>query len=92
EYAIGRLPVGNFNTTVFSGRGQVNVSPDLTLSSLVQYDTDSRSVGTNTRLRWTFDPAGDFFLVYNHNIRDRTDRWQFESNQLLAKLQYTWRY
>ena len=58
EHDIGRLPEGNFQTTLIGVRALVNVSPDLNLSSFVQYDTDSRSVGTNTRLRWTFDPAG----------------------------------
>jgi hypothetical protein len=57
----------------------------------VQYDTDSDSVGVNTRLRWTFTPVGDLFIVYNHNVRSLLDRWQTDSNQLLVKLQYAWR-
>jgi len=92
EHDIGRLPEGDFDASVIGVRALVNVSPDLTLSAFTQYDTESRSIGTNTRLRWTFDPAGDFFLVYNHNVRDLEDRWQLQSNQLLAKVQYTLRY
>ena len=92
EHDIGRLPAGNFETSLVGVRALVNISPDLTISSFIQYDTDSRSVGTNTRLRWTFDPAGDVFLVYNHNLRDLGSRWRMESNQLLAKVQYTLRY
>jgi hypothetical protein len=46
----------------------------------------------NNRLRWTFRPVGDLFVVYNHNVRDILDRWQLESNQLLVKLQYALRY
>lgn len=92
EHDIGRLPEGNFATTVFGAGGRVNLSPDLNISTLVQYDTESRSVGTNTRLRWTFDPAGDLFLVYNHNVAEVSDRWRLQSNELLAKLQYTFRY
>jgi hypothetical protein len=92
EHDIGRLPAGNFETSLIGVRALVNVSPDLSFSSFVQYDTDSRSVGTNTRLRWTFDPAGEVFLVYNHNLRDLGSRWRLESNQLLAKVQYAFRY
>lgn len=92
EHDIGRLPVGDFETSLLGIRALVNISPDLNLSSFVQYDTDSKSVGTNTRLRWTFDPAGDLFVVYNHNLRELTDRWRRESNQLLAKVQYALRY
>jgi hypothetical protein len=58
----------------------------------LQYDDESRSFGSNTRLRWTFRQLGDVFVVYNHNLRDLNDRWTRESNQLVAKVQYTLRY
>ena len=61
---------GRFTQTLVGNRLRVNVSPDLSIASYVQYDTDSDSVGVNTRLRWTFSPAGDLFVVYNHNVRD----------------------
>jgi hypothetical protein len=89
---IGNLPAGSFTADLVSTRVRLNLSSDLTLSSFVQYDTGSETVGTNTRLRWTFHPLGDVFLVYNHNLEDRFDRWAFNSNQLLIKLQYTMRY
>jgi hypothetical protein len=28
------------------------------------------ALGTNTRLRWTFHPRGDLFVIYNHNVRE----------------------
>jgi len=59
-------------------------------ASYTQYDTDSDSVGINTRLRWTFKAVGDLFVVYNHNVRSLLERWQLDSNQLLVKLQYAW--
>ena len=75
----------------------MNVSPDLQLNSFVQYDNESRDVGTNTRLRWTFTPAGELFVVYNHNVQTIDPvtglrHWAFASNQLLVKLQYALRY
>ena len=91
EHDIGRLPFGDFETTLLGVRALANFSPELTLSSFVQYDTESKSLGTNTRLRWSFDPAGDLFVVYNHNLRELTDRWRLDSNQLLVKLQYAFR-
>ena len=87
----GRLPAGAFTQTLIGNRLRINVSPDLSLSSYIQYDTDSRAVGVNSRLRWTFTPVGDLFIVYNHNLRSIEDRWQLDSNQLLVKLQYAWR-
>ena len=95
---VGRVPQGRFAQDVVGTRLRVNVSPDLQVSSYVQYDNESRRLGSNTRLRWSFAPQGEFFLVYNHNLdeeRDILDRrtgWRFASNQLLTKLQYELRY
>jgi len=91
ERNLGRMPGGDFTEDVFSTRAAINVSPDLTISSYIQWDNESDSVGTNTRLRWTFRPEADVFLIYNHNVRDIEDRWRLDSNELLVKLQYAWR-
>jgi Domain of unknown function (DUF5916) len=87
----GRLPEGTILQELVGTRVQVNVSPDLQVNALVQYDNESGSVGANTRLRWTFSPVGDLFLVYNHNLQDLGDRWIKDSNQFLAKVQYAFR-
>ena len=92
ERNIGRLPEGDFTLSLVGTRLRLNMSPDLSLSSYVQYDTDSSSVGVNTRLRWTFRPVADLFVVYNHNLKSIADRWQQQSNQLIVKLQYAWRW
>jgi hypothetical protein len=92
ERNVGRLPAGRFTQTLIGNRLRLNLSPDLSVASYVQYDTDSDSIGVNTRLRWTFNPVGDLFVVYNHNVRDLLDRWQLDSNQLLVKFQYALRY
>jgi hypothetical protein len=91
ERDVGRLSRGPIDATLVGTRVRVNVSSDLSVASYLQYDTDSDSVGLNTRLRWTLLPVADLFVVYNHNVRSLFDRWQLESNQLLVKLQYTWR-
>ena len=97
EHTVGRLREGAFTQDLIGTRLRVNVSSDLQATSFVQYDTESRTVGTNTRLRWTFLPAGELFLVYNHNLRTEdaltgARRVTFDSNQLLVKLQYALRY
>jgi hypothetical protein len=91
ERNIGELAAGRFTQTLVGTRLRVNVSPNLSVASYTQYDTDSDSIGVNTRLRWTFRPVGDLFVVYNHNVSSMLERWQLESNQLLIKLQYAWR-
>jgi hypothetical protein len=91
ERNVGTLANSLVRQTLVGNRLRINVSPDLSVASYIQYDTVSNSVGVNTRLRWTFRPVGDLFVVYNHNVRSLADRWQLESNQLLVKLQYAWR-
>ena len=100
----GRLAEGDFTQAVVGTRFRVNFSPDLQLNSYLQYDNESDTFGTNTRLRWTFSPLGDVFVVYNHNLaRDiatgdapgtsiERRRWSFLSNELLVKVQYAFRY
>jgi hypothetical protein len=92
ERNIGSLPEGDFTQEVVGVRTRLNISPDLNFSTFVQYDREAQQVGSNTRIRWTFHPLGDLFLVYNHNLRELTDRWSRDSNQFIAKVQYTLRY
>ena len=91
ERDIGTLPVGRIRTTLVGARLRFNVSPDLQVNSFVQYDTESASIGSNSRLRWTITPVAELYLIYNHNLRDQINRFRFESNQLSAKLAYAWR-
>ncbi|MBL0170483.1 MAG: hypothetical protein IPP90_07060 [Gemmatimonadaceae bacterium] len=49
------------------------MSPNLQFNSYAQYDNQSDTFGANTRLRWTFSPLGDLFVVYNHNMRHDID-------------------
>lgn len=89
EKNIVRLKEGDFHQELFGSRLQLNFSPDLQLSSFIQYDNESNSFGTNTRMRWTITPLTDLYVVYNHNINKITeDRWLFDSNQFLVKLSY----
>lgn len=89
ENNLVRIPEGNFNRELIATRAAVNISSDLNLSLFVQYDNESSSVGTYSRLRWTFAPLGDLFIVYKHNLQPAlTDRWQQDQNQLIVKLTY----
>lgn len=97
EHDVGRMPEGDFVQDLVGTRLRLNFSPDLQLTSFQQYDNESHSFGTNTRLRWTFNPLGDLFVVYNHNLSTRDPmtlqrRLSFASNQLLVKAQYAFRY
>jgi hypothetical protein len=102
---VGEVKAGDIDQQVYGLRVLANFSPDLQLTSFVQYDDESKELGTNTRLRWTFHPLGDLFLVYNYNVVDesgdsdgpggglgRGRRWTLDATQLTLKVQYALRY
>jgi len=97
ENDFARLREGNFVQRLWQLKGSYFWSPNLSLSSFVQYDTESRNVGTNTRLRWTIRPGNDLFIVWNRGwqrlIRDPHDLNLVPSSDLIAiKLRWTFRY
>ena len=97
EQDVGHLDTGHFLQNVIGTRVRLDFSPNLQLSSLIQLDDATNTVGSNTRLRWSFSPLGDLFVVYNHNMLTRdpvtfAHQLAFESNQVQVKLQYAFRY
>lgn len=89
ERNTGHLPTGDFVQNLLATRVQLNMTSNLNLSSFIQYDNDSRSLGSYSRLRWTFTPRADLFVVYKYNMTgDITDRWAYESDQFIIKLSY----
>jgi Domain of unknown function (DUF5916) len=93
EHNMGRLPQGKFTEDVYGLVLGFNFSPDLTLRSFVQYDTESDSLGTNTRVRWTITPLSEMFFVINYNARKPPGRdLRTQSYETILKLQYEFRF
>jgi hypothetical protein len=90
ENNMARIPAGTFNKELLAFRTVFNITSDLNISSFIQYDNDSRSVGSYSRLRWTFAPLGDLFIVYKHNIQQAIPErgWEYDASQLTVKLTY----
>jgi hypothetical protein len=59
------LAEGHFTSHLVSTRATYTVTPLMFVSALVQYNTESRSVSTNARLRWEYQPGSELFVVYN---------------------------
>src|SRR5687767_6932517 len=88
ENDFGRLPLGNFVQRLLQTRIVYAFSPNLILSSFTQYDTDSRQVGVNDRLRWTIRPEADLFVVWNrgwkHPVGDEEARFAPLADQFVV--------
>lgn len=84
------MPQGDFVTQLFSGRFDYNFSPNVAWSNLVQYDSQSRILGFQTRFRWTLRPGRDLFVVISRGWYRRFDGEYLPSfDKGSAKLQYT---
>jgi hypothetical protein len=96
ETDLGDLPAGDFIVRVWQLKAVFAFTPDLVLSAYTQYDSESRNLGLNTRLRWTVFPGTDLFLVVNRGWQRPLDEdgWTHlapVSDQAIVKLRHTWR-
>ncbi|HMC82896.1 MAG TPA: DUF5916 domain-containing protein [Candidatus Polarisedimenticolia bacterium] len=96
ENDFGHLPEGDFIDRLLLLKAVYAFSPSLLLSVFTQYDSvDSPNLGLNARLRWTFHPGDDLFVVWTHDW-DRLDsgeRFSFgpKDDQGVVKLRWTFR-
>jgi len=91
---FGRLPEGNFAVRLFQLQNIFAFSPRLLMFGYFQYDNDSREMGMNARLRWTFRPGNDLFFVWNRNWIHPPDEGPFtlahEGDQVVVKVRFAW--
>ncbi len=88
-----RLKEGNFNTSLIMFRLDYSFTPFITLANFLQYDTDSRNIGLQSRFRWILHPGNDFFIVLNHSWQeDSLDRFVSAQTRFRVKLNYTFRF
>jgi hypothetical protein len=86
------LPTGDFFTTVFSVKADYNFSPNVSWANLVQYDSESRELGFQSRFRWILKPGNDLFLVVNRGwYRDLDGAYRRSFDRGTVKFQYTFR-
>ena len=88
-----KLPEGDFNTSIVMYRLNYSFTPFVSLANFVQYDTESRNVGLQSRLRWTLVPGNEIYIVLNHNWQENVefDRYE-EQTSFRIKCNYTFRF
>jgi hypothetical protein len=87
------LKEGKFNTSIVSYRLDYAFTPFVSLNNFVQYDTESRNIGLQSRLRWILKPGNEFFVVLNHNWEENLlDRFESAQTRFRIKLNYTFRF
>jgi hypothetical protein len=92
---FGHSPQGNFVEKLWQFNGALSWSPDLSLSTFVQYDNISNALSSNTRLRWTFRPGDDFYVIWDRTWVRNAVRPGInidpEAESVTAKIRWTFR-
>ncbi len=92
---FGHAHNGRFVERLWQFKGALSWSPDLSVSTLVQYDNISQGLSSNTRLRWTFRPGDDFFVIWDRtwtrNIARPGLNLDPSAEGLTAKIRWTFR-
>jgi hypothetical protein len=92
---FGRLREGNFVQRLWQLEFSRAWGPNVVLTSFIQYDTESQNIGANTRLRWTFKPGKDLFIVWNRGWQRLLMRPELallpDTEFLAVKLRWTFR-
>ncbi len=88
-----RLKEGSFDTSLALVRFNYFFTPRLSVTNFVQYDTDSRNIGLQSRLRWIIKPGQEVYFVVNHEWQENSlDRFEARRTDIRAKLNYTFRF
>jgi hypothetical protein len=95
EWNDARLPEGDFTQYLYSLFTEFKPYPVFQITNTLQYDNESRELGSSFRMRWSFHPQGDVFVVFNQNLvrsfGEKKDRWLMESDELTNKIQFNFR-
>ena len=85
------LPVGEFKVHLAAFRIDYALSPNITLRAISQYNSSTEQWGSSARLRYTYRPGSDVYLVYDEVRRDPTDPTgllEFRDRRLMLKATY----
>ncbi len=86
------LREGSFEVHLASLRLRLALSPDLSWSTVVQFDNLSDDVGLNSRIRWTWRPGNDVFLVWNQGWDYDDARFHRLAAEVTVKVGATFRF
>ncbi len=73
-------------------RVQIAFSPDLSWSTVAQYDNLSEDLEFQTRLRWIIEPGKEFFVVVGQEFDAKPGDFRTRETQPAVKLRWTFRF
>ena len=94
EFVHGNLPQGKFSEKLYQVKADFFLDADLGLMTYIQYDSVSKNIGANIRLKWEISPGNTIYLVYNKSWErgfDLASRFFPLGDRGIIKLQFSWR-
>jgi hypothetical protein len=86
------LAEGRFSTKILAAIINTQFNPFMSLSNNIQYDSDSRVLGWQSRFRWIVKPGNDVYFVWLNNWIDLNDRLATLDRSAAVKMVYTYRF
>ncbi len=92
EWFFYYSPQGNGVTRLSTLTGTYSFTPNLYITTQVQYNNGIPGVSSNTQLRWIVEDASNIFLVWNHGVVTESTGLgtpvQATGNELILKVQW----
>ncbi len=86
------LPAGSFTTQLLGSRLIYTITPQMFVTALLQYNSSSRAVTANVRLRWEYRRGSELFVVFNEQRDTLGRRFPDLANRApIVKLNRLWR-
>jgi hypothetical protein len=88
------LAEGSFNTRLYRIVPELQFSPWIAWVNNIQYDTQSSTIGWQSRFRWILKPGNDLYIVYTHNWADDPlqSRVYTLDRRMASKFMYTYQF
>ena len=86
-----RLASGQLRTHLVGIRSNVALSTRLFGEALVQWNNITREVGVNARIRYTYHPGSDLYIVFNERTAQPDHYWLLEERSFIVKWTYLFR-
>jgi hypothetical protein len=94
EWNRVELAEGSFNTRLYRIVPELQFSPWVAWVNNIQYDTQSSTIGWQSRFRWILKPGNDLYIVYTHNWADDPlqNRIYTLDRRAASKFMYTYQF
>ena len=78
----------NATVRVAGARATYTMTPRMFVAALVQHSSTSRSIATNLRFRWEYQPGSELFVVYSdaHDTSDIVSPYLLQNRGLVVKI------